>query len=986
MFGYLHSIKKVKQMLRFLPDRNKSMLILLILGLSFVVYGQSIEEWYSNAQQRIDTLRKGSFGLKIVDKNGQPYTGNVSVRMAKHEFPFGIAFDLYDGEVNYGNSYSTTANITAESDAEIYQTERWYSYLAYAIPVKKDSAYKLTLKFAEIYFDNSDSRLFDVFIEGNKFMSDFDIFDAAGGKNVAIDTNYSFTATDDVVNIELISSVDNAAIKGIVIQTIDGDSITRINCGGDTLTTTDGNYYISDESFFDTKASRFPTEEQWMKAAMQKYFNYGVSGNSFKWSGIQPQHTAPDYTDFDNAVKWTQSIGWELRAHTLLWGGYNYESDHELPRWVKDLPTPQAITDTCKMRVIREVTRYKGIIKEYDVMNEPLHATYLSEKVGDSINWNCFKWARSADPDAELFINEYNVEHSWGMAKEYRDLVLKIKSMGGPVTGVGIQAHFWQGQRPDVTEFVTQINTIAEAGLPIKLTEFDNDGMLSEEDQAKDLIKVFKIAFSHPSINGIICWGLSDKNVWREKSGLFDENHKPKLAADTLLYYTKELWSTNFDTTISGDTEILFDAYYGDYTIEVAFGDTIKYFTIPCIKANEDSVFTLNEIDAVTKGPELTDVYLVSDSTLRLVFNKPIDTDSIFNGEFKFFSDNLMRIQNIEADSEDDSVLIVTLQSIITPNDYLSVSYFPGSLSSTDGGKVAAFGPKPVKNLTTGLISATVTDDGYNIEASFNANIKNLADNLSSFTITDGGETVTVSSLDYKENDSSTVVLVVATQLTSSSSPTIQYTKGTLIPSNGFACQSSPVIEVSNIWPDLVSAEVNSAGNKIIALFGTSLQNVMDNKDAFSVSVDEQSFEIQSIGESGTDSTTITFEMATNITSNAVVTLSYQPGSIVAYNGNSLGSIENAIVTNNSTLSGINTPIANKLTVYPNPAKGEINVTCDSPFTSLAIFNLNGKMMIQKNFDFPVKSTNLLLDLDPGFYLLKLKYKEGSIKSKLVIE
>jgi GH35 family endo-1,4-beta-xylanase len=71
-------------------------------------------------------------------------------------------------------------------------------------------------------------------------------------------------------------------------------------------------------------APRVPSEEQWAKAAMQKYFSYGVSGNSFKWSGIQPQHTPPDYTNFDHAVDWTQNIDWDLRAHCLLWGGYNY--------------------------------------------------------------------------------------------------------------------------------------------------------------------------------------------------------------------------------------------------------------------------------------------------------------------------------------------------------------------------------------------------------------------------------------------------------------------------------------------------------------------------------------------------------------------------------------------------------------------------------------------------------------------------------------
>jgi len=489
-------------------------------------------------------LRKGNFGVKIYNKEGQPVTGKISVRMAKHEFPFGIAFDFYEGDIK----------------------------------------------------------------------------------------------------------------------------------------------------------TSIPTEEQWMKAAMFKYFNYGVSGNSFKWSGIQPQHTAPNYTAFNNAVNWTRKVGWELRAHTLLWGAYNYEDDHPLPRWVKDLPTPQAITDTCKMRVIREMTKYKGIVKEYDVINEPLHATYLQSVVGDSINWNCFKWARSADSTANLFINDYNVEYVWGDAKKYRDLILKIKENGGPVTGVGMQCHFWNGLRPNIADFITQINIVAEAGLPIKFTEFDYGGDLTQAQQAEDFVKVLKIGFSHPSVNGIICWGLCDKNIWRENTGLFDKNHKPKLAADTLLYFTKKLWATNFDSTLTGEQPLMFNAYYGYYNIEVKFNDTVKVFTIPCIKVNKDSVFTLYENDAVVKGPQLIQTQLLSNTQVKIVFDKTMDNASIDKYNFRFFSNNSIAISSMEVNSEEKNVITITLNKQIVPGDYISISYFPGTLASTDGSKAPAFGPEPIYN------------------------------------------------------------------------------------------------------------------------------------------------------------------------------------------------------------------------------------------------------------------------------------------------
>jgi GH35 family endo-1,4-beta-xylanase len=307
-----------------------------------------------------------------------------------------------------------------------------------------------------------------------------------------------------------------------------------------------------------------------MQATMYKYFNYGVTGNSFKWSGVQPQHTAPNYSNFENALRWTQKVGWKIRGHNLLWGG---NDAHSTPDWVRNLPTTQAFNDTCKMRVIRDVSRYKGIISEYDVINEPLtgHADWMRKTHGDSIIWNSFKWARSADPDAGLFVNDYNVEYNWGQATEYRDLILKMKEMGAPITGVGMQAHFWDCCRANVDELVKNVNIIAQAGLPIRFTEFDYGGNLTQAQQVDELIKVLTIAFSHPSITGMISWVLMDspdENAWRYKSGYFDLNHKPKLAADTLLYYTQKKWATNFDAAINGETPLEFKAFYGDMKLK----------------------------------------------------------------------------------------------------------------------------------------------------------------------------------------------------------------------------------------------------------------------------------------------------------------------------------------------------------------------------------------------------------------------------------
>lgn len=699
---------------------NKKIVLILLISLFSLVEktnAQSYAAWYNNAQQRIDTLRKGSFGIQIIDKNGQPFTGDVSVRMKKHEYPFGIAFDFYEGSASMGNTYSTSTTVQSKTDKEIYKTERWSANLAYAIPVEKGKEYKVTLKFAEIYASAKNARLFDVTVNGQLFLDNYDVFAAANGKNIAVDTSVIATADEGYIYIELNASKDNAAIKGIVIDEMDGANIVRINCGGSALTTADGNYYTTETGYFDPEANTISSTEQWMQATMYKYFNYGVTGNSFKWSGVQPQHTAPNYSNFENALRWTQKVGWKIRGHNLLWGG---NDAHSTPDWVRNLPTTQAFIDTCKMRVIRDVSRYKGVISEYDVVNEPLtgHADWMRKTHGDSIIWNSFKWARSADPDAGLFVNDYNVEYNWGQATEYRDLILKMKEMGAPITGVGMQAHFWDCCRANVDELVKNVNIIAQAGLPIRFTEFDYGGNLTQAQQVDELIKVLTIAFSHPSVTGMISWVLMDspdENAWRYKSGYFDLTHKPKLAADTLLYYTQKKWATNFDEAVTGETPFEFKAYYGDYEIEVAFGDTVKVFTIPCLKENKDSVFVLNEADARLKGPELVSKALVNLNSVRLEFDKPIKSGSLKRSNFKFFSNTKVGLTAIQPDPENPNAVILTLSANVTKGDNISVSYFPGSLMAEDGSKAKAFGPAAIYNPANPVGNVEIIERALNV-------------------------------------------------------------------------------------------------------------------------------------------------------------------------------------------------------------------------------------------------------------------------------
>src|SRR5665647_3773852 len=79
--------------------------------------------WYNAAQSRIDTLRKGTFAVKVMDKQGNPVTDSVKIVHKKHDFAWGYAIDLYPpstaGTTNKGSTSNAITSV--HGDNAIYQ-------------------------------------------------------------------------------------------------------------------------------------------------------------------------------------------------------------------------------------------------------------------------------------------------------------------------------------------------------------------------------------------------------------------------------------------------------------------------------------------------------------------------------------------------------------------------------------------------------------------------------------------------------------------------------------------------------------------------------------------------------------------------------------------------------------------------------------------------------------------------------------------------
>lgn len=578
-------------------------------------------------------------------------------------------------------------------------------------------------------------------------------------------------------------------------------------------------------------------EDDWMQANAVKYFNYGVCENDFKWSGMQANEGPVNYTKVETYLDWADKVGWKMRGHTLLWGGDN---DHNLPSWVRS-QSSEDIIEACKERVESTVSYFKGRITDYDVMNEAItgHASWLQEKVGESINWNSFKWAEEVDPDANFYINDYSVI-SGNATSQYKTMIQTMLDNGAPVDGIGVQSHFG-GNAINILDVKNKLDDLATLGLPIKITEFDmgiGDANASQEFQAENYSNMMRLAFSHPSINGFLFWGFWDGRHWRDKAGIIDINKVPKIAADSVYNLIHNVWSTNIKNETNENGNINFDAFYGKYEIRVKFGDTYKLFTIDASKVNEGNEITLNEADGLINRPEFLGSKINgSGAVVSLYFDKEMDIETINNNSFTIYTKTKQSIKSVRLNADDSRIVELELNTLFSSNEYGVVFYQDNTIKSTDGGELAFVNPEEIENYVPSFVSAVSLADGYSVEIKFNRELNELDNQNESFLFTINGEQATIASSELKENDATTVILTLATPINFQEILRLNYTPGNITSVEGAFCQAFGPRAVSNKVP--TTTAINKLDNSNIkAYFNNSTKTIVvsnnyENKDEF---------------------------------------------------------------------------------------------------------------------------------------------------------
>jgi endo-1,4-beta-xylanase len=281
-----------------------------------------------------------------------------------------------------------------------------------------------------------------------------------------------------------------------------------------------------------------------------------------------------DFTNADRYVAFGESNHMAIIGHTLVWRS-------QTPRWVyrdtnDEIVTREVLLERMRDHIQTVVGRYKGRIRGWDVVNEALaedgklRRSYWQRIIGDDYIEKAFQYAHEADPNAELYYNDFSLENE-PKRQGAIALIEKLKADGVPITAVGLQGHIKMNW-PTVEEEDATISDFAKLGVKVVVTELDVDvvratqgnrtadieanaqlvsgantysnGLPADVQQAlaKRYADIFAVFLKHRDVvERVTLWGVTDGDSWLnfgERANyplLFDRKGRPKPAFNAVI-------------------------------------------------------------------------------------------------------------------------------------------------------------------------------------------------------------------------------------------------------------------------------------------------------------------------------------------------------------------------------------------------------------------------------------------------------------------
>ncbi len=283
-------------------------------------------------------------------------------------------------------------------------------------------------------------------------------------------------------------------------------------------------------------------------AVLSKHFNCAVAENCMKPEVLAPAEGIFDFRVADKFVAYSKQLGLKVNGHCLVWHS-------QAPDWwfTNGYAASPVSKEVLKERLIKHIKtvvgHFKGQVFGWDVVNEAIEddGSFRKSKyynlLGEEFIEIAFRAAHEADPDAELYYNDYSMSGAKKREAVCR-LVKNLKAKGLRIDGVGMQSHNGLDY-PDLNEYEKSIDAFAACGVKVMITELDINVLPNPQgfggadiaqnfelqqkynpytaglpaDKQKELNKrwldLFKIYYKHrEQIGRVTLWGVCDENSW----------------------------------------------------------------------------------------------------------------------------------------------------------------------------------------------------------------------------------------------------------------------------------------------------------------------------------------------------------------------------------------------------------------------------------------------------------------------------------------
>lgn len=325
-----------------------------------------------------------------------------------------------------------------------------------------------------------------------------------------------------------------------------------------------------------------------------------VAETALKWRQLEPEPGRLEFGLGDSELAWAEENGFRVKMHTLLWGNAPpFSTGSGTPNWLREM-FPEANLSPAEQEDLRGlirfqaeavVDRYQGRIDIYDVTNETLNpfTTWFDDRLGGEIVEDLFRWVRAIDPGAQLVLNEWISEVFTGVdtaatAARVRDRALDLIEKGVPIDAIGQQAHFAPvllfangadlsnpelEPRTRVDDYAVALDTLADAGLPIHITETTFNVPADPEERAAHAEAMMRIWWGNEAVEQIVFWSLWNKVAARNElqHGIFDDSRDGTLTrhGEAILSLINDRWRTNEVATTDSTGTVELRVTLGDY-------------------------------------------------------------------------------------------------------------------------------------------------------------------------------------------------------------------------------------------------------------------------------------------------------------------------------------------------------------------------------------------------------------------------------------